>query len=275
MNEPKNSAADLTAKITKHISNLAQMTDESLRSEAMLSFIKMCSRFHHYSVGNLWLILIQKPDATQVAGYHTWLQLHRYVRRGEKGIPILAPCVTRQNPDDKESEKVVRYFKVVYVFDISQTEGEPLPDPPDWTSPERQVWLEDRLVQLARDLGIVIKREKLSGTAQGKSSGGVITLTPEAGTTVLVHEIAHELMHQHAGIDRQTCEIEAESVAAVVCSHFGLDNGHASNYLALWGADSKAVLSRLDRIRQTVSQIITSLEAGADRFQYENPEPRA
>ena len=105
---------------------------EAGRSEALLKFVECVSRFHQYSWRNCMLIAIQNPEATRVAGFRKWLELKRYVRKGEKGIAILAPMTYRKKvEDDHGSEKTeagIRGFKVVYVFDVSQTEGEDLPE---------------------------------------------------------------------------------------------------------------------------------------------------
>ena len=105
------------------------------KSETLIEYLKMCSRFHHYSFGNCILIYFQKPDATQVAGFNKWRELNRFVRKGEKGIAILAPMtrkrVIEEERDGKTEAQEVRAlsgFRVVFVFDVTQTDGEPLPE---------------------------------------------------------------------------------------------------------------------------------------------------
>ena len=262
MNKPKFSSADLNASIKSKIESLAKQVDVAAVSQQMQEYLEACSKFHQYSYNNILLILMSSPHATAVAGYKRWLELNRYVKRGEKGIPILAPCLYRVDPDDPDNEaKELRGFKVVYVFDISQTDGEPLPDPPDWKSPEKNQELNKKLVQFAEGIGIKVSIEKLSNGAQGVSKGGEVELDPSAGTKTLVHEIAHELMHRDKDSprDKTIRELEAESVAFVVCSYFGLEVKTSSNYVALHGATSDLLLSHLDRIRTNGAEIVNAI----------------
>jgi hypothetical protein len=253
---------DLSKAITQHIQDLAQATDQARMSEEMLKYLDVVSRFHSYSPTNIWLILMANPNATHVAGYNKWKELKRQVRRGEKGIPILAPMIFREDPDDPDSKKVLRGFRVVYVFDISQTDGEPLPEPPNWKSPEKNDLLASKLIQFANGQGISVYIKNLEGETQGVSKGGKVEIDPLAGTKTLIHEIAHELMHKNS--DRPTSsmirELEAESVAYIVGKHFGLDNLSSPNYIALHGANSEMLLNHIDRIKRIACSIILALE---------------
>jgi hypothetical protein len=259
---PRITSGDLAAKITEHIQQLAQATDAARVTEEMHRYLDACSKFHHYNLQNIWLILIAKPHATRVAGFRKWQSLSRYVRKGEHGIPILAPVVVIQDKDKPDEGKVVVGFKVVYVFDISQTEGEPLPPPPEWKSPEKNTLLAERLVEFAKRKGITVTERQLVGDIQGVSKGGLIELNPAAGTSTLIHEIAHELMHRNK--DRPTTksirEMEAEAVAFVVARHFGMDNMASPNYVALHGADSKAILEHLERICRLAAEVIEAVD---------------
>jgi hypothetical protein len=134
---PRFTSADLANSITERIEELARSTDVARNSEEMIKYLDTYSRFHNYSIYNIFCIMMAYPEATQVAGFHRWRSMGRYVRKGEKGIPILAPILVNEDPDDPDSEKVLRGFKVVRVFDVSQTDGEPLPEPPNWKSPEK------------------------------------------------------------------------------------------------------------------------------------------
>ena len=207
------------------------------------------------------------PHATHVAGYRKWSEFNRFVRKGEQGIPILAPCKYKLDPDDENSGSVVRGFRVVYVFDITQTDGEDITPPPDWKSTDRILHLENFLITFAASEGITVDRRELPGAAQGLSSGGTITLAKHAGTKTLIHELAHELLHQHSFMNRKVKELEAEAVAFVVGSHFGLEDLQSPNYLALWCADGEKILERQDRIRSTASKIIRSVEE-SDQVQH-------
>ncbi len=259
------SSKELIAKIDKHIHDLAEATDAARVSEEMIRYLDACSKFHHYSLFNMWLIIMTKPNATAVAGFRKWQSLSRYVRKGEHGIPILAPMLVKKK-DNATAQKEIVGFKVVYVFDVSQTEGEPLPPPPDWKSPEKNKELTDRLVQFAKSLGISVIEKELQGEIQGVSKGGTIELSINAGTVTLIHEIAHELMHQgdRASISIQIREMEAEAVAYVVARYFELDHLQCPNYAVLHGVESATILEHLERIRKTVAGILYGVEPKID-----------
>jgi hypothetical protein len=260
--QSKTTSTDLTAKITTHLEELAKATDKARISKEMLQFLDVCSRFHKYSPFNTLLILMARPDATYVAGYRKWQTLNRFVKRGERGISILAPIMIKEDQDNPNSASLLVGFKIVQVFDIVQTEGQPLPEPPNWISPEKNALLANRLIEFARGKGIRVTIKKLPGQAQGVSKGGVIELAPAAGVKTLIHEIAHELLHR--GTDRPEDstirEVEAEATAFVVSKHFGLGGLESGNYIALHSGDSKIILGRLERIRNCASKIITAVE---------------
>jgi len=137
--------------------------------QAWAEYLRAVSRFHRYSAGNVWLILAQRPDASRVAGVHTWRALGGHVRRGEHGIRILAPVTMRSrddeatdDPEAAEVDRVVTRFRVVTVFDIASTDGEPLPTHPCQalaTSSERGRWLLARLLDVARGEGIAVRQD--------------------------------------------------------------------------------------------------------------------
>lgn len=256
-------AADLKARITEHIQELAKATDAARMSTEMQRYLDTCARFHKYSLFNVIQILITRPDATSVAGFKKWQSMGRFVRRGEHGIPILAPIISTVIDEEGEERQKLVGFKVVYVFDIAQTEGEPLPEPPDWKSPEQNAELQERLARFAERKGIQVEVQALGREIQGVSMGGRIILDPEAGTKTLIHEIAHELLHHaHEVIptERTIHELEAESVAYVVGKHFGLNGLSSPNYVALHGATAELVMEHMERIRNTAAEIIRALE---------------
>jgi hypothetical protein len=260
--QPRFTSSYLSASITERIKELAQATDEARMTEEMLQYLGTCAKFHQYSPCNVWCILMACPDATNVAGYQKWRTFNRYVRKGEQGIPILAPIFIQENPDDPTSRQELKGFRVVYVFDISQTEGEPLPEPPNWKSPQQNAILSQRLIEFAKQKSISVTIKKLEGNTQGLSRGGEIELDPSAGTKTLIHEIAHELLHQDENrpMDKTIRELEAESVAYVVGKHFGLDGLSSPNYVALHGATSEMILDHLERIGRAAAEIINKLE---------------
>jgi hypothetical protein len=261
------SAADLKTKITEHIQELAQATDAARISEEMQQYLDMCSKFHQYSPFNVWLIMIARPDASQVSGFKKWQTMGRYVRRGEHGIPILAPIFSIHVNDEGKEEQKLMGFKTVFVFDVSQTEGDPLPEPPDWKSPEKNLELMDKLLRLAQAKGIQIQVKHIGRDIQGVSLGGKIILDPEAGTKTMIHEIAHEILHhsiKQMPEDPKIRELEAEGTAYVVATHFGLNGLASPNYVALYGATAELIICHMERIRETAAAIINAIENGSD-----------
>lgn len=252
------------------------------KSETLVQYLDMLSRFHQYSFGNCLLIAWQKPDATLVAGFHRWKQLGRNVKKGEKGIAILAPMVSRckgehesdmtepvQETQDQDHAKarVLRGFRVVHVFDVSQTEGQALPDFATVTGDpgDRLAKLED----VVRQHGIELNYEPIPDGALGLSHGGRITVLPTLSQpetfSVLVHEFAHELLHRghrRKETTRTIRETEAEAVAYVVCRACGLDcSTKSADYIQLYSGDKDLLLQSLEHIRNVSTTILTALEA--------------
>lgn len=252
----------LEARLKDKIKELAEATDQAHLAEEMQTYLDFCSRFHQYSMRNIWLILLRKPDASMVAGYRKWLSLGRYVRKGEEGIPILAPVYKKEIDEKGKEEQRLAGFRTVYVFDISQTEGEPIPETPEWTSTYQDQGISEQLVLLAESLCIQIEIVDLPGEAQGVSSGGKIRLDPAAGTSTLIHELAHELMHYGKDSPRkkQIVELEAEAVAYVVGNYLGLEELSSPNYIALFGVKAEMIMAHLERIQKTSAKIINTLE---------------
>ena len=280
----------LSRSITTAIEELSQETDMVRVSRTLHDYLDTLHKFHHYSWSNQLLIWMQKPEATRVAGYRTWTEkFKRQVRFGEKGIAILAPCIyfasqtegdedrheRRPSEDDPVAElsalqlrRQVQHlrFKVVYVFDVAQTEGEPLPEAPEWRDTEKDPELEKALHSMACSRGISVQVTEDLGGAQGCSSGGKILLLPGAGTRTFVHELAHELLEHglpqvRARTTRQQRETEADASAYVVGRHFGLAGSCEPNYLALWQVAGGDILSSLERVRSVAIDIIQTVEA--------------
>jgi len=236
-------------------------------SDQLTAFLRAMGRFHHYSVHNVCLIVSQRPTATRVAGFHAWRALHRFVRKGQKGIAILAPIVTRRQ-DDAVSEDTRRVvgFRAAYVFDIAQTDGEPLPDPTIASGdPGRHI---DALRRAIVARGITIEMADDLDGARGTSAGGHIQLLtgllPAEEFAVLAHEFAHELLH-HAGdrpASRDVRELEAEAAAFVVGESVGLQMADAArDYIHLYRGDRDGLLASLDRIRGAATTILTAMDA--------------
>ena len=251
------------------ITRLADLL-ESGHSDTLTAYLATLARFHRYSFGNALLIFFQRPDATRVAGFQAWRRLGRIVKRGEKGIAILAPCVYRRQDEgdsppvlDEPDEQRVRGFKVAHVFDVSQTHGDPLPEFATVRG-DPGVYL-PRLKELVTAKGIALEyTDRLHG-ADGASSGGRIQLRrgldPGDEFGVLVHELAHEVLH-HGGEPKpkQTVELEAEAVAYTVCRAVGLDtNTAASDYIQLYHGNRQDLAAALSTIQRTASAILGDL----------------
>jgi len=258
----KISAKELNKQIERHLEELAKMTDKAKTNENMLRYLNFIAKLHQYSTGNILLIMLAKPDATFVAGFNKWKSMGRWVRKGEHGIPILAPVLVKEEEDGAEQKRLAG-FKTVHVFDISQTEGQDLPEPPDWKSPEKNEELNQRLIQFANHNGITVEFVDLERDTQGVSMGGKIIIDPSAGTKTLIHEIAHELMHKDEDNHQSLAikELEAESVAYVVSKHFGIGGLNSPNYIALHDASASEMFSQMERIRDTANNIIVGLSA--------------
>lgn len=258
---------------------------EAGRSETLVAWLKTMSRFHNYSLNNQMLIAWQRPDATHVAGFHAWKKFNRLVNKGEKGIMILAPvtrtvgAVEETKTDGQKSERKIRQIvntKPVYVFDISQTHGDPLPelvrmqgDPSAHT---------EHLKELIQREGIeLLYAERLPGGAQGNSQGGRIGIRKGLSAAeefrTLVHELAHELLHRgerRKETTKRRRELEAEAVAFVVCNTIGLDARQTStDYIHLFRGDKAMLLESLQFIREVSQKILNGLLNDAPRFDQE------
>ena len=273
------------AELTERLENGVKDIFTSGRYEEYLSVM---ARFHNYSFGNCLLILMQCPQATHVAGYNKWKkEFGRQVKQGEKGIRILAPCPKKYlltedstDPDTgqtvKEQMTVVRtYFKVATVFDVSQTEGKELPSlgVSELTgSAEHYAEFFTRLVDFSP---VPVETEDFLGSAKGYFSHKEHRIVVRPGMSevqtlkTLTHEIAHAMLHDPEQIgneerkDRNEREVEAESVAYVVCQHFGIDTSDYSfGYVAGWsgGKELDELKASLDRIKNTAALIIKAIE---------------
>ena len=246
---------------------------EQGKSEMLKQYLAVMSRFRRYSWGNILLIYSQRPEATRVGGFHFWLTLGRHVRKGEKGIVILAPMVGRKRrSDDEELEENeqthVFGFKACHVFDVSQTDGEDLPEFATVTG-DPQNYL-TRLIQFVQAQKIALEYDASIAPAKGMSSGGKITLLPDLPPAeqlaVLAHEVAHEMLHRgerRIRTTRTVRETEAEAVAFVVASAIGLDvNTAFSDYVQLHGGDKATLAESLAVIQQTAAAILQAIEPG-------------
>jgi antirestriction protein ArdC len=240
-------------------------------SETLTGYLKAIGRFHRYSLHNVMLIASQKPNASYVAGFRTWNELGRFVKKGEKGILILAPIVRRKaesKDEEQDSPTSVAGFRAAYVFDLSQTDGKELPHIGTVQgNPQEHAEL---LRSFAAAQRITVEYSEQIAPARGVSSGGKITLLPGQSPaeefSTLAHEIAHELLHRserRSGTTRQIRETEAEATAFVVCHAVGLETGSAAaDYIQLWNGDAQLLTESLGHIRHAASQLLTALTDG-------------
>jgi len=234
---------------------------ESGQSEILKQYLRAMAKFHQYSIGNAILI-----------GF-------RHVRKGEHGIAIMAPIVYRsktgpeENDEEQAEDETVRTFKTVHVFDISQTDGKPLPEFAR-VDGDPGIYAE-RLKEYISTRGIEVEYNEAMGSTDGMSSGGLIRLKRGLSAaeefSVLVHETAHEMLHKdrdNMPKDKKVRETEAEAVAFVVCHGVGLDVSSASSdYIQLYNGDKKTLLQSLERIQRTAAEILEAItRKGESRF---------
>jgi antirestriction protein ArdC len=256
-------------KLTALHETLRTQVDQLVHGRPWQEWLAFASRFHTYSFRNLLLILAQNPEATLVAGYTTWQKLGRQVRKGETGIQIYAPVTARrgtsdprepdpQNPDTAEGPRAdppapdtqktnrgITGVKVAHVFDVTQTDGDPVPQQPLPTLLAGQApdGLWDALAHLAETRGYTVQRGDCDG-ANGRTYFDAKTVRVRAdvddaqAVKTLAHELGHVLLHDN-GVATLVCrgvvEVEAESVAFLVAAHHGLDTAsYTFPYVATW-----------------------------------------
>ena len=247
---------------------------EAGQSDALTAYLTAMSHFHNYSFGNILQIARQKPDATHVAGLYAWNQLGRRVKKGEKGIQILAPIVGTKRKKDAEAEQditkqnvpVLVGFRAVYVFDVSQTEGKELPgmDGVKGEVGEHR----DRLIDFITAQSIELEFNERIAPAMGMSYGGKIVLLPGQSKAeefaTLVHELAHEMLHKaerRTQTTKTVRETEAEAIAFVVSKAVGLQTGTASaDYIQLYHGNASLLAESLEVIQKASAVILAALE---------------
>ena len=247
---------------------------EAGKSDALTAYLDAMSSFHNYSFGNVLEIARQRPTATRVAGMYAWNQLGRRVKKGEKGIRILAPMIgVRRKTDDEAKQNDPAYtnkpvlvgFRNAYVFDVAQTEGAELPEMERAYGDVGEN--RDRLLAFidSRDIELVFTES--IAPAMGVSYGGRIAILP--GQTeaeefaTLVHEVAHELLHnaeRRTTTTKTVKETEAEAVAFVVGKAVGLTIGSASaDYIQLYHGNASLLTESLEVVQQVSAVILAAL----------------
>ncbi len=260
---------------------------EAGKSETLTAYLNAMARFHSYSFGNILQIARQRPTATRVAGIRTWNEMGRFVKKGEKGIQILAPMTgyRRRKHGDGDSEQepeskpqtVLIGFRAVYVFDVAQTEGADLPEFEHSISGEVGE-NRDRLIDFLAQQNIALEFNEKIAPALGVSYGGKIALLPGQSKAEefvsLVHETAHELLHkaERRTMTTQTVrETEAEAVAFIVGQAAGLEMGNASSdYIQMYAGNATLLAESLEVIQRTASTILRAIRpeeaAPAEQF---------
>ena len=286
-------------KVKEITDRLEEGLKELFESEKYKSYLSTMSKFHNYSFNNTLLIAMQKPEATLVAGFKAWqTNFNRHVNKGEKGIRILAPApykikeerdkldpVTGEvmldkdgMPQTEEVEIKIPAFRAVSVFDVSQTDGEPIPELEAKELLSTVEGYEDFVKAVTYVAPAPIGFEDIPGDSKGYFSTEENRIAVQEGMSesqtlkTMVHETAHSMLHSKEvnkedilapSKDRNTKEVEAESIAYTVCQHFGIDTSDYSfGYIAGWssGKDMKELKSSLDTIRRTASELITGIE---------------
>ena len=308
--------ADKPAEKLKEITDrLEQGITELFDSERYKEYLQVMSKFHNYSFNNTLLIAMQKPDASLIAGFNAWKNnFGRNVMRGEKGIRILAlsPYKIRQEVEKKDpqtgktvigkdgkpvtetKEIQIPAYKVVAVFDVSQTEGRELPSLSANELTGDVEKYEDFFAALEKTSPVPMGFEKIEGTAHGYYHLEEKRIAIDEGMSELqnlktaIHEIAHAKLHdidlnapqeeQPDRPDRRTREVQAESVAYTVCQHYGLDTSDYSfGYVAGWssGRELAELKSSLETIRATAAEIINSIDGHFAELQKEREAAKA
>ena len=285
----------------KRAAELHQITDklekgvkDVFQSDKYKQFLNVMAKFPRYSVNNTMLIMMQRPDAQLCQSFTGWKQMGRYVKKGEKGISILAPApykIEREQTklDDKgrtvfdadgepvkeKVEVTIRAFKVVKTFDLAQTDGKELP----MIGPNELVGSIDgypKLLQALQEISPVpVSFELIDGGAKGYYNLENKSIVIQDGMSevqtikTLLHEMAHQKLHdkdtvpEAKDITRNGKEVEAESVAYVVCQHYGINTSDYSfSYVAGWseGKETPELKASLDKIRQTASEFIYQID---------------
>jgi hypothetical protein len=281
--QPKQTVKDA---IAANVQALIEQLEQG-HSEALTAYLTAMGRFHNYSFGNILEIARQKPDATRVAGLYAWNQLGRKVKKGERGIRILAPVIGIRGKKGEEAEKDVRIqnesvvvgFRSAYVFDVSQTEGKELPEFSAHVTGNAGEYRE-RLVDFVIGQGIELEFKESIAPALGMSYGGKIALLPGQSTaeefSTLVHELAHEMLHKaerRTATTKTVRETEAEAIAFVVGKTIGLETGRASaDYIHLYHGNAALLAESLEVIQKTSAVILSALES-PEEDAAEEPEP--
>ena len=293
--DPKAAAEARKAEMEEITSKLEKGVKDIFDGANYQQYLNFCAKLPRYSVNNQILIMMQKPDATMCQSFTNWKEVNRHVRKGEKGIRILAPAPYKMQKEqekvdasgktilDKDGEPVketvevtINAFKPVSTFDVSQTEGEPIPSPGVDELTGSVEGYETLLAAIKEVVPVPISFEQIDSGAKGfyhlEENRIVVQEGMSEAQTVktLLHEASHQALHSKEAMDsagekksKNQKETEAESVAYVVCQHYGIDTSDYSfPYVATWSADKEVpeLKASLDTIRRTASELIVKID---------------
>ena len=293
--DPKAAAEARKAEMEEITTKLEKGVKDIFSSDNYKEYLNFCAKLPRYSVNNQILIMLQKPDATMCQSFTGWKDMNRFVRKGEKGIRILAPAPYKMQKEqdktdasgkailDKDGEPVketveitVNAFKPVSTFDISQTEGEPVPTVGVSELTGSVEGYEALLAAIKEVVPVPISFEQIDSGAKGyfhlEENRIVVQEGMSEAQTVktLLHEASHQALHSREAMEqsgdkksKNQKECEAESVAYVVCQHYGIDTSDYSfAYVATWSADKEVpeLKASLDTIRRTAADLIVKID---------------
>jgi antirestriction protein ArdC len=272
-----------TIKIKDYHKRLVEGVTQVLESESFKEFLQFSAKFKRYSFGNTLLIWSQRPQASRLAGMKAWNLMGRHVKKGEKGIAIFAPLMKKVKGYGAEADAVVKAetenkgerlvgFRAVYVWDIEQTDGKPVPELKT-EAPVMDGNPEMLFVRILQASPVSVEYKDIKGSARGyympkeKRIILSIALKAEERCKTLLHELAHHLSYSEisegflSGLDRPAEEVIAEGAAFMASAHFGLDSsGYSFPYVASWSQDAEKVLSAGNVMRKVALQLIEIVE---------------
>ena len=290
-------AVDRKQQMKEITERLEQGVKDIFTSEMYTTYLRTMAKFHNYSFNNTLLIAMQRPDATLVAGFNAWKnKFNRYVKKGEKGIQIIAPAPIKEveerekidkdtglavlnengEPEMERVEYVIPRFRVTTVFDVSQTDGEPIPslEVNELTASVKDYALLTAAIEQVSP--VPMRFDEIEGDAKGYYSDADKEICIQVGMgesqtiKTMIHEVAHAMLHNSDSMkqrgeekDRFTKETEAESIAFTVCSALGIDTSDYSfPYVASWasGKEMKELKDSMDTIRLTAADFLEKLE---------------
>ena len=297
-------------KVNELMTKLEQGLKEVFESDAYKNYLNTMAKFHNYSINNTLLINQQMPEATLVAGFNSWNNnFDRHVKKGEKGIKIIAPAPytikkEQQVVDPKTGEALTNFdgtpktaeveikvpaFKISYVYDISQTYGKELPTLGVNELKEGVNHAKDFIDSLEKLSPVPIEYGETKGESKGFYSPTENSITIKEGMSesqtikTMVHEISHaklhnpDMMKENEGKSKGTIEMEAESIAYIVCQHFGIDTSDYSfGYIAGWseGKETPELKESMNTIRETSSEMINRIEGNLRNIERERQETK-